>query len=151
MKGDHKFKKKPKGSTNGSYARPRVQIGFDRETIKTITSRAKQNDHSFAAEVRNLVVFALSQEESNMPDKYNSIKEVPTDLLASNVVGSLILCKGDLNKYRETIGVLIRELRGEEHPPEIKAALEGGNKRNPLGGDLPPSVDPYGVLKENGT
>jgi hypothetical protein len=60
-----------------------------------------------------------------MTDQYASIKDVPTDLLAHNFVGSLILCKGDLNKYKEMTMVLIRELRGEPHPPEIKAAMDG--------------------------
>lgn len=54
-KGDHGFKRKPKGSTNGGYARPRVQIGFDPETLKAISAWAKFDNLSFAAEVRNLV------------------------------------------------------------------------------------------------
>jgi len=54
-KGDHKHTKKTTGATGGGYARPRVQIGFDPAAIKEITKRAKQNDRSFAAEVRALV------------------------------------------------------------------------------------------------
>lgn len=59
MKGDHKFRKKPKGATGGGYARPRVQIGFDKPLIAAISKRAKSNKHSFAAEVRQLVSTAL--------------------------------------------------------------------------------------------
>lgn len=58
-KGDHGFRAKPTGSKSGGYARPRVQIGFDPSAIRAITKRAKQNDRSFAAEVRALVDAAL--------------------------------------------------------------------------------------------
>jgi hypothetical protein len=54
-KGDHSFKRKPRGSVNGGYRRPRVQIGFDAEQIKLITEWAKFDGRSFAAEVRQLV------------------------------------------------------------------------------------------------
>jgi hypothetical protein len=81
---------------------------------------------------------------------HKSIKDVPTDLLAHNVVGSLILCKGDLNKYKETIAVLIRELREEKHPPEIQAALDKP-ERNGMDGAMPPSIDPYSIIREDGT
>lgn len=67
-KGDHNFRKKPRGSTNGGYARPRVQIGFDKEIIDAVTARAKLNDRSFAAEVRDLVALALSRPQSASPD-----------------------------------------------------------------------------------
>jgi hypothetical protein len=60
-KGDHGFKAKPAGSKNGGYARPRVQIGFEPAMLKTITRRAKDNDRSFAAEVRALLDAALSR------------------------------------------------------------------------------------------
>jgi hypothetical protein len=63
-KGDHKFETPPTGSTYGGYARPRVQIGFDREQIETITERAKANNRSFAAEVRALVATALTAERT---------------------------------------------------------------------------------------
>jgi hypothetical protein len=66
-KGDHGFRKKPKGSTNGGYARPRVQVGFDKEVIKTVTDRAKLNDRSFAAEIRDLVALALSLPSQERP------------------------------------------------------------------------------------
>lgn len=56
--------------------------------------------------------------------RYDHIKDVPTDLLAHNVVGSLITCEGNLNRYKDIISLLIRELRGEPHPPEIQAALD---------------------------
>lgn len=45
--------------------------------------------------------------------KYARIEDVPTDLLAHNFVGSLILAKGNLNQYKELTKMLIRELRGE--------------------------------------
>lgn len=61
MKGDHAFRKKPKGSINGGYARPRVQIGFTPDVLRAITQRAKQNKRSFAAEVRTLIEYALAQ------------------------------------------------------------------------------------------
>jgi hypothetical protein len=54
-KGDHSFKQKPRGSVNGGYRRPRVQIGFDTEQIKRITEWSKFDGCSFAAEVRQLV------------------------------------------------------------------------------------------------
>jgi hypothetical protein len=73
--------------------------------------------------------------------KYASLKEVPSETLAHNVVGSLILCDGHLNKYKEVIAVLIRELRGEPHPPEIQAALDKNDRE-------PPSIDPYGDLSQ---
>lgn len=63
-KGDHQFKKKPKGATGGGYARPRVQIGFDPYQIKAITKLAKANNRSFAAEVRRLIAEALPGKET---------------------------------------------------------------------------------------
>jgi hypothetical protein len=59
-KGDHKFTVKPRGATGGGYARPRVQIGFDRDHVEIIAERAKVNNRSFAAEVRALVEAALT-------------------------------------------------------------------------------------------
>jgi hypothetical protein len=58
-KGDHEFRRKPKGSRNGGYVRPRVQIGFDKDKIAEIAKLAKVNNRSFAAEVRSLVDQAL--------------------------------------------------------------------------------------------
>lgn len=58
-KGDHEFRTKPKGSTNGGYARARVQVGFDESQFKSITRLAKANNRSFAAQVRTLVEQAL--------------------------------------------------------------------------------------------
>lgn len=54
-KGDHHFKHKPRGSTHGGYARPRVQIGFTEAQMKRIAALAQRYDKSFAAVVRNLV------------------------------------------------------------------------------------------------
>jgi hypothetical protein len=50
------------------------------------------------------------------PTSYASIKDVPTKQLANNFVGSLIMAKGNLNKYGDLAEMLIRELRGEPHP-----------------------------------
>ena len=60
-KGDHGFKRAPKGSVNGGYVRPRVQIGFDEVIRKLIAKRAKLHNRSFAAEVRDLVNIALER------------------------------------------------------------------------------------------
>jgi plasmid stability protein len=62
-KGDHGFRKKPKGSKNGGYARARVQIGFDVKMRNSISRHAKDNGRSFAAEVRELVGEALKAKE----------------------------------------------------------------------------------------
>jgi hypothetical protein len=67
--------------------------------------------------------------------RYKNIREVPTDLLAHNFVGSLIRCKGDLQKYKELTMLLIRELRGEPHPSFVQDAInahkaeEGGGEK----------------------
>jgi hypothetical protein len=47
---------------------------------------------------------------------FDKIAEVPTDVLANRFVGSLILCKGNLNEYEALTAYMIRELRGEPHP-----------------------------------
>ena len=60
-KGDHRFKKRAKGSVLGGYARARTQIGFDDKTRKAIIAWAKFNDRSFASEVRALVDYALER------------------------------------------------------------------------------------------
>lgn len=60
-KGDHRFNRRPKGAIGGGYKRPRVQVGFDREVIGQISQWAKFNKRSFAAEVRELVAYALSK------------------------------------------------------------------------------------------
>lgn len=51
-------------------------------------------------------------------EKYDSIQEVPTERLAHNFVGSLILAKGNLNRYKALTEMLIRELRGEPAPTD---------------------------------
>ena len=51
-----------------------------------------------------------------MPERYASIKDVPTDKLATNFVGMLIMAKGDISKWQAATEMLIRELRGEPHP-----------------------------------
>jgi len=60
-KGDHEFRGRPNGSKTGGYTRPRVQIGFTPDQIEIITRWAKHHDRSFAAEVRELVAFAISK------------------------------------------------------------------------------------------
>jgi len=60
-KGDHKHQRKPKGATGGGYTRPRVQVGFTPIQIEVIARWAKHHDRSFAAEVRELVAFAISK------------------------------------------------------------------------------------------
>lgn len=50
------------------------------------------------------------------PRRYATIQEVPTDLLAHNFVGSLIMAKGNIQKWDELAKMLIRELRGEPAP-----------------------------------
>jgi hypothetical protein len=51
-KGDQGFSRIPCGSTAGGYRRPRVQIGFDPETLDAILQLAEVNDRSFTAQVR---------------------------------------------------------------------------------------------------
>ena len=50
------------------------------------------------------------------PERYASIKDVPTDALATRFVGMLILAKGNIGKWQAAAEMLIRELRGEPHP-----------------------------------
>lgn len=53
--------------------------------------------------------------------RYNKVADVPTDELAARFVGTLIMAKGDLNKYEAMTAHLIRELRGEPTPdPHLK-------------------------------
>lgn len=54
-------------------------------------------------------------------ESYAHIKDVPTELLAHNFVGTLILCKGNLNQYKALTEMLIRGLRGEPDPPKEDA------------------------------
>lgn len=54
---------------------------------------------------------------------YDKVADIPTDILASRFVGTLILAKGNLNKYEAITAHLIRELRGETHP--ITAGSDG--------------------------
>lgn len=58
----------------------------------------------------------MPTEQEIKDGRYTRIEDVPTDLLASNFVHSLILAKGNLNKYDELAKMLIRELRGEPAP-----------------------------------
>lgn len=60
MKGDHTFRGKPEGSTVGSYARARNQIGFDQKMRDEIAEQARMNNRSFGAEVRALVSQGLA-------------------------------------------------------------------------------------------
>ena len=70
-KGDHKHRRKPKGATGGGYARPRVQIGFDKEVIEAVIARAEMNNRSFAAEIRALVALAFSSQASGIAASKN--------------------------------------------------------------------------------
>jgi hypothetical protein len=54
---------------------------------------------------------------------FKNIKEIPTDLLAHNLVASLIVCEGNLKAFQEVIAYLLRELRNEPHPEDIKEAV----------------------------
>ena len=45
---------------------------------------------------------------------YDNLTEVPTDVLASRVVGSLINCEGNLNRYKLVLQDFIRATR-EDH------------------------------------
>jgi hypothetical protein len=54
-RGDHAFKKHPEGSDIGGYARPRVQVGFEKPIFARIAALAQRYDRSFAATVRLLV------------------------------------------------------------------------------------------------
>jgi hypothetical protein len=58
-KGDHTFRRKIKGATGGGYRRPRVQIGFEKMQMTEITRLAKENNRSFAAQVRALLDEAI--------------------------------------------------------------------------------------------
>jgi len=42
---------------------------------------------------------------------YATIHEVPADVLAHRVVGQMILAKGNLNKYKAILTLLIQDLR----------------------------------------
>lgn len=44
---------------------------------------------------------------------YNCLSEVPADVLASRIVGKLIFCKGNLNKYARVIEGFISKYRAE--------------------------------------
>lgn len=60
---------------------------------------------------------------------YAKVEDVPTDVLASRFVGSLILAKGNLAKYEALTAQLIRKLRGEPDPvvnDQQKAKTEDG-------------------------
>lgn len=70
---------------------------------------------------------------------YDKISDIPADVLASRFVGTLIMAKGNLNKYKEITAHLIRELRGEPHPggPHVQEVAEGDTEkgRGPVEGD----------------
>lgn len=55
---------------------------------------------------------------------YASVRDVPTDKLAHNFVGQLILAKGDISKWDALAARLIRELRNEapETAPVVPAS-----------------------------
>lgn len=47
------------------------------------------------------------------PTKYARLRDMPADVLASRVVGSLIHQKGNLNEYQRVIAALIINMRAE--------------------------------------
>ena len=49
------------------------------------------------------------------PERYATIKDVPTVALATRFVEMLIMAKGDVGKWQAAAEMLIRELRGEPH------------------------------------
>lgn len=59
---------------------------------------------------------AKTLQETPAQKNYDRIADIPTDVLASRFVGTLIMAKGDLNKYKTITAHLIRELRGEPPP-----------------------------------
>ena len=69
---------------------------------------------------------------------YGSIRDVPTEQLAANFVGSLIRAKGNLNEYQILTEILIRELRGEQQllggavldPPDAIPKADGIKTRS---------------------
>lgn len=63
--------------------------------------------------------------------KYTDIKEVPTPLLASQVVSRLISCEGNLNRYKTIITILIRELRGEPQLYEMQKPTDTNKEISP--------------------
>lgn len=54
-------------------------------------------------------------------DKYDLLRDVPTEQLARNVVSSLILAKGNISLWDALILKLIKELR-EEYAEDLKKA-----------------------------
>lgn len=52
---------------------------------------------------------------------YDSFSEMPPDILASRIVGSLILAEGNLNKYDAIIAHAIKLLK-DEHADALAAA-----------------------------
>jgi hypothetical protein len=81
-KGDHEFKKRAAGSTNGGYARARVQIGFPPEQVAAIGRLAEIHNRSFAAEVRALVDYGFggSERTRRLADALNTIAEKEPDM-----------------------------------------------------------------------
>lgn len=91
------------------------------ETTMTEQIYRCRNGHQldYANQICNICMEHIDERRTS----YKNIKDVPTDLLAHNVISSLILCK-DLNQYKEVVSMLIRELRGEPQPKEIQEALD---------------------------
>lgn len=65
-------------------------------------------------------------DENPYTKQYASVTDVPTDVLASRFVGTLILAKGNLVKYEALTAQLIRKVRGEPDPNETNK-MPGGN------------------------
>ena len=56
----------------------------------------------------------MERDESGNVVKYDNIADVPTELLARNFIGTLIMAKGNVNKWHAMTLMLIRGLRGEK-------------------------------------
>ncbi len=63
---------------------------------------------------------AKTNDAPTKPQEYKSIREIPTQELASRVVQSLILTKGNINEWQKVIGGLITLMREEYEPPAAK-------------------------------
>lgn len=64
-----------------------------------------------------------------MGKSYEKITDIPTDELASRLVQMLILAEGNLNEHHAQLAYVIRDLRGEPHPPEMVEAMERAKEK----------------------
>ncbi len=64
----------------------------------------------------------MKHEENN--ERYPNLHAVPTERLASNIVGSLIMQKGNLNRYKALLERLFIDYRVEEEATLMKVVSE---------------------------